>query len=123
MVNPQEADVWKETLLEEIFEALSKSGELRRILIFKGARILNKLLDTDSRRSLDLDSNLTKAFTLETHDRETQRQVIEALIGNSLTAHFESLSPLKYTVEQVTVSLRPMDNLSLIHISEPTRPY
>jgi len=106
----QEAETWKEALLEEIFIALSKSEKLRQVLIFKGARVLNKLLDTDSRRSLDIDSNLTDAFVNETPNREEQRQVIETLLNEALVSHFDSMNVVRYTVEQTSVKFRPTTN-------------
>ena len=54
-MHPTDADDWKNQVLEEVLSAVAANPELRAILIFKGARILAKLLPDAHRQSLDRD--------------------------------------------------------------------
>ena len=56
-MNEEDRKSWKSALLDAVLVASSKSDELRGLLVFKGARILNLRLGDESRQSLDIDSN------------------------------------------------------------------
>ena len=62
-MNTNQIDNWKKNALLHILSALAKSEEIRKVLIFKGALILNHRLGTE-RMSLDIDSNLDLDFIL-----------------------------------------------------------
>ena len=63
-MNKNQRDNWKFEVLAEILSALAKNPEIRENLIFKGALILNRHLNTQ-RKSLDIDSNLDSDFALQ----------------------------------------------------------
>ena len=69
-MHPTDADDWKNQVLEEVLSAVAANPELRAILIFKGARILAKLLPDAHRQSLDLDANCTEEFLATFPERD-----------------------------------------------------
>lgn len=109
-MNPDEAENWKEELLIEIFLALSKHQPLQTMLVFKGARVLNELLQTVGRRSLDIDSNLLRSFVDSTPDRKQQQAILEKELSIAITRHFEGQSPVKYSLERVSIKPQPPKN-------------
>ncbi len=109
-MNPDEAENWKEELLIEIFLALSKHQPLQTMLVFKGARVLNELLQTVGRRSLDIDSNLLRSFVDSTPDRKQQQANLEKELSIAITRHFEGQSPVKYSLERVSIKPQPPKN-------------
>ena len=87
-MNQKDNEHWKSQVLDEVFIALAASKTLDGILVFKGARVLNKLLG-GGRQSLDLDSNLAEAFAKSHPDRNEQRCFLDSEINKAVKTHFE----------------------------------
>jgi len=105
-MNPDQQAEWRDVALAEVLRAVVSDSDLRAGLIFKGARILNRHLETQ-RQSLDLDSNLTVEFRRAHPDRREQAAWFEANLERALPRFFESQDPVRYSVESVTVENRP----------------
>ncbi len=94
-MNETQRDNWKFEVLNELLRALAGSPQLREILIFKGALILNLHLGTH-RKSLDIDSNLDSSFTLQRTDREGQKDFLQEHVRRAITRYFETREPVRY---------------------------
>ncbi len=105
-MNPEEHSRWKSEVLDVVFEAMAASEALRQLLVYKGARVLNRRLETLDRQSLDIDSNLV-ARAAEDMDREEQMEVLSREIGVALRTFFESEIPVRYELEGVRVKAEP----------------
>jgi hypothetical protein len=99
-MNPEEQSRWKSEVLDVVFEAMASSQALTSLLVYKGARVLNRRLRTSDRQSLDIDSNLT-AHAAAAMDREEQMQVLRREIETALRVYFESETPVRYDLERV----------------------
>lgn len=93
-------------MLDVVFEAMAASRRLTNLLVYKGARILNRRLETSDRQSLDIDSNLF-AHAAESMDRAEQMEVLRQEIATALEAHFESETPVRYELAAVRVRAEP----------------
>lgn len=105
-MNSEEQSRWKSEALDTIFEALAASEALTSLLVYKGARVLNRRLHTSDRQSLDIDSNLM-AHAAAGMDREEQTQVLRREIETALRTFFESEDPVRYDLERVRVKPEP----------------
>lgn len=105
-MSPEQRNGWKDNALVEVLRAIASDQELRSALIFKGARILNRHLNTH-RQSLDIDSNLTMEFQQNHPDRKEQAGWFEKRLEPALRHYFESQDPVRYKVESVKVANRP----------------
>ena len=92
-------------LLDEVYRGLISSPELSSILIYKGARVLKQLLLT-TRYSEDIDATLRPEYTAH-KTLEDQKQDLAALLSAALQKHFEGADPVRYTLLQVDLRLRP----------------
>jgi hypothetical protein len=99
-------NLWKYEALSQVLSALSENAEIRDVLIFKGALILNRRLGTD-RLSLDIDSNLDTDFSLQVPDRSDQKSFLETHIPLAVSRYFEKQSPVRFEVSRVKVDLKP----------------
>lgn len=108
-MNSDQRDNWKFTVLAEILIALAKNPEIRANLIFKGALILNRYLNTP-RKSLDIDSNLDSHFALQQPEREVQEEFLEKYIKQTITRHFEGQNPVRYELNSLRIELSPKKN-------------
>ena len=77
------------------------------MLVFKGAPVLNELLQEVGRRSLDIDSNLLQSFVESTPDRARQQENLEKELSIAISRHFERQSPVKYSLHRVSITPRP----------------
>ena len=103
----QEADSWKDNVLDEIFAAIAASELLTKALIFKGARVLARYLPEGARQSLDLDSNTTREFIERYPERKALAAVIEQELTAAIRRHFESQSPVTYELSTIRVTPKP----------------
>jgi hypothetical protein len=87
-MNPEQQQRWKSEVLDEIFVALAAAEQLRGRLVFKGARVLRRYLG-EGRQSLDIDSNLSRAFVEEQPDREARRRFLEEQMVQAIRKHFD----------------------------------
>ncbi|GMQ92086.1 MAG: hypothetical protein BMS9Abin11_1404 [Gammaproteobacteria bacterium] len=101
------ANKWKSEVLDVIFEALAESNQLVDCLVFKGARVLNKRLDSFARQSLDIDANLLSGFVEENPDFTEQKKFLEEEISRSITKHFEKQSPVRFELTRIKIVLNP----------------
>ncbi len=106
-MNSEQRNIWKNEVLDTIFEALAASPELRDVLIFKGARVLNRRLANGGRQSLDLDTNLSSGFADQIPGREEQARYLERHFKVTLTRYFERQSPVRYSIQGLRVRLKP----------------
>ena len=106
-MNPEDAELWKEEALIEIFQSLSEHPPLRPMLVFKGARVLNERLHEMGRRSLDIDSNLSQSFVESTPERAIQQENLEREIRIAVSRHFEHQAPVKYSLVRIQVEPQP----------------
>ena len=105
-MNKNQSDNWKFEVLTELLIALAKSPEIRENLIFKGAIILNRHLNTQ-RKSLDIDSNLDSDFALQHPGREVQKEFLEKHVKQAITRHFEAQNPVRYELNSLRINLSP----------------
>ena len=105
-MNSLDRERWKSQVLDEIFVAIASSETLSRILVFKGARVLNLQLKT-ARQSLDIDSNLTRDFVRCHPDRLEQRAILEREFDRAIRRHFERQEPVQFELAKVTVKPNP----------------
>jgi hypothetical protein len=105
-MNKNQRDNWKFEVLAEILIALAKNPEIRENLIFKGALILNRHLNTQ-RKSLDIDSNLDSDFALQHPGREVQKEFLEKHVKQAITRYFEGQNPVRYGLNSVRIELSP----------------
>lgn len=106
-MNRTDAVNWKEEVLIEIFESLLGHVPLQRVLVFKGARVLNERLQELGRRSLDIDSSLLQSFVQSTPDRATQQAILESELQLAISRYFQTQSPVKYSLQKIRVRPRP----------------
>lgn len=107
-MKPSDSEHWKSHVLDEIFRAFAASPDLQRVMVFKGARVLNARLGT-GRQSLDLDSNLTQEFVDKNPNRDDQRNSLELWISKAVRTHFERLQPVRFGLNSATVIFNPKD--------------
>ena len=105
-MNPEEHNRWKSEVLDIIFEAMAASEALTSLLVYKGARVLNRRLDTSDRQSLDIDSNLVARAAADM-ERGEQMEVLGREIDDALRTYFESEEPVRYELEGVQVKADP----------------
>jgi predicted nucleotidyltransferase component of viral defense system len=108
-MNKNQRDNWKFEVLAEILSALAKNPEIRENLIFKGALILNRHLNT-KRKSLDIDSNLDSDFALQHPGREIQKEFLEKHVKQAITRHFEAQNPVRFELNSLRIDLSPKKN-------------
>lgn len=107
-MNEIQRDNWKFEVLNELLRALAGSPQLREILIFKGALILNLHLGTH-RKSLDIDSNLDSTFTLQRTDREEQKDFLQEHVRRAITRYFETREPVRYQLMSLRIESSPKE--------------
>ncbi len=100
------SDKWKSNLLDIVFEAIAAHAPLRKILIFKGARVLNRLLKTH-RQSFDLDSNLTETFDFSSPNRLAQMKFFESQMKEALSRFFQKSKEQNLELGPVKVEQKP----------------
>jgi len=99
---------WQTTALDLVFDAIAASETLSKLLVFKGARILNILLDTQQRQSLDIDSNiLDNNFGRDFPSRQAQAEYLQQEFRNALSSFFQQMVPQSYVLKNLTVKVKP----------------
>lgn len=105
-MNPEEQNRWKSAVLDTIFEAMASRETLTDLLIYKGARVLNRRLKSLGRQSLDIDSNLA-VDAIAGLEREEIAPLLEREVKNALNGYFEAQNPVRYQLGSVRVRTRP----------------
>lgn len=103
----QSANQWKSEVLEIVFEALANSDKLVDCIVFKGARILSKRLNSFNRQSLDIDANLLLNFVSEHPEFSTQKDFLEKEIALAIKNHFENQNPVRFELDRIKIALNP----------------
>jgi hypothetical protein len=106
-MNQKDNEHWKSQVLDEVFIALAASKTLDGILVFKGARVLSKLLG-GGRQSLDLDSNLAEQFAKSHPDRNEQRCFLDSEITKAVRTHFDRQEPVRFEFKSLKVEDNPL---------------
>jgi Nucleotidyl transferase AbiEii toxin, Type IV TA system len=91
----RQTDRCKSEVLDQVFEALAASEAITSALVFKGARILVKRLESIYRQSTDIDSNLLEDFVEQNKQRQTQADYLEKHAAAAIKRHFESQEPVR----------------------------
>ncbi len=108
-MNEGQINAWKKGALAHLLMALAQNKNIRDVLIFKGALILNMRLGSE-RMSLDIDSNLDQAFTLQVPDRADQQRFLEENMPVAVTRYFERQDPVRYVLNRCQVIMKPKDD-------------
>ena len=105
-MNQNQFAAWKNDALDVVFEALAARDSLTACVVFKGARILSRLLADDARQSLDIDMNMTAEFVARYPSRVEQRTVFETEISEALIEHTSRADTVRYELRRVSVGVR-----------------
>jgi predicted nucleotidyltransferase component of viral defense system len=101
------ANNWKNNVLDIIFEALAESEVLLDCIVFKGARILNKRLESYSRQSLDIDANILKEFLDKYENYAQLQEILEIEISESIVNYLEKQETVIYELDKLRVIKKP----------------
>ena len=105
-MNSEDFNKWKSDILGDILTALAASEKLKEILVYKGARILNILLDT-KRMSLDIDSNLIQDFVIKFPEKEAQKEYLEKVFSAAINRYFNRQNPVRFKLETLKIQKSP----------------
>lgn len=106
IMNPNESNIWKADVLAHILVALAASTELKEVLVYKGALILNKHLATE-RMSLDIDSNLLQAFVSTCPEMEGQAVFLVKIFTAAISKYFNRQDPVRYELSSIKIERTP----------------
>lgn len=98
---------WKNDLLDIVFDALAESETLLDCIVFKGARILNKRLDSYTRQSLDIDANMLEEFFAQYETYAELSSILEKEIEQVIKNYFEAQSPVTYELDKIKIIKKP----------------
>lgn len=101
------ANSWKNDVLDIVFEALAESAVIVDCMVFKGARILNKRLGSNSRQSLDIDANMLQEFIDRYQSLDEIKDVLEKEMRAALINYFEKQDPVVYELERIKAKRKP----------------
>jgi hypothetical protein len=105
-MNSDDAKKWQADVLMHILWALASSKELKNVLVYKGALILNKRLGTE-RMSLDIDSNLLQAFVLAFPEKKEQEDFLETTLKATISKYFNRQDPVRFELSTIKVQKNP----------------
>ncbi len=106
-MDPANRERWQNEVMDEVLRALAHSDELRPYLVYKGARILRRLLPSVRRASLDLDASMADEIVDRYPTVQAQGGFLEAAMWRALTRHFEAQDPVRFEVSKVSVVINP----------------
>lgn len=101
------AENWKNDVLDIVFKALAESKVLVDCIVFKGARILNKRLNSYSRQSLDIDANMLAEFVNKYQAYTEIRDILEKEIEEAIINYFEKQDPVIYELGRLKIIRKP----------------
>lgn len=105
-MNLDDSNKWQADVLGHILLALASSKELRDVLIYKGALILNRRLGTD-RMSLDIDSNLAQKFVLDFPEKKQQEEFLDTILKSSISKYFNRHDPVRFELASLKIQRSP----------------
>lgn len=112
-MDTKSANSWKNQTLDVVFEALAESDTLMDCIVFKGARILNKRLDSYTRQSLDIDSNILAEFSAKYSEHEEMKEILRKEIEKAIHTHFEKQEPVVYELDRIKIKRKPNEDHKL----------
>ena len=98
------ANRWQDEVLGVLFEALAASSEVRRLLLFKGARVLGRRLPSLARRSVDIDSNLAEDALSDLEDPKAIASALRTALERAARRHFARMTPVRFRLLRVDVT-------------------
>lgn len=107
IMEKENQQLWIRDALDSIFEAFACSSDVKNMLIFKGARILNMHLHNKGRMSLDIDSNVSYRLLRQNTTKSSQAEAIATTIQTSLQSYFLHQKRLRYQLSKVTIFPKP----------------
>jgi len=105
-MNREDSDNWKKDVLGHILLALAASDDIKDLLIFKGALVLNIHLGNE-RMSLDIDSNLVQDFLTSFPEISDQIEYLEERLRRSITRYFTKQNPVRYELSRLNIKRSP----------------
>jgi hypothetical protein len=105
-MNEVQRNQWIDEVIQLVLAAIAHAHELRDVLIFKGAWILNAHLK-DIRHSADIDANAATDWAAATPDLESQREFLEKTVHRVVNRCFERQSPVRFKVTTTKVEKHP----------------
>ena len=109
-MDPTAREQWQSEVLDAILESFAASNALASCLIFRGARVLSRRLETPGRKSLDIDTNLDQRFADAHPGRSVQRDYLRREVAAALREHFGQQDPVRFELVNVRVELNPRQN-------------
>lgn len=106
-MNPDDTKKWQSDVLGHILLALAASKELRDVLVFKGALILNIRLGT-TRMSLDIDSNLIQDFVMKFPEKEDQEGYLKKVLTTAIDKYFDRQDTVRYELDNLKIIRSPL---------------
>jgi hypothetical protein len=108
-MNSNDSERWQSEVLHEILKALAASEALKGVLIYKGALILQRRLNS-RRISLDIDSNLSEHFIVNFPNKEDEEKQLNAFLKSAIQSYFLSQDPVRFELEYVKMKRSPPKN-------------
>lgn len=105
-MNPSQRERWIDEVLKEVMAALMHDPELRKALIFKGARILNWHLG-QSRHSMDIDATMEPSCVQQIGSLDKQEAFLRERLPRAVQRHFESQNPVRFTLGECKFDRKP----------------
>jgi hypothetical protein len=105
-MNIDEQAHWKNEALDQVFAALAARSTFTAYVIYKGARILNRLLRDESRQSLDIDMNMTSAFVDAFPTPDLQKEAFAKEIEAALRDYFSRAAIVRFEILGITVTMQ-----------------
>lgn len=105
-MNTEDTNKWKADILGHILLALASSSELKDVLVYKGALILNRRLGTE-RMSLDIDSNLLQSFVLALPEKKQQEDFLEKVLKTAIVKYFNRQDPVRFELSAISIHRSP----------------
>lgn len=106
-MNSEDSNKWKSDVLGQILIALASSSELKDVLVYKGALILNIRLGT-TRMSLDIDSNLIQDFVVAFPIKEDQEKYLSKALSTAVNRYFDRQEPVRFKLETLRIQRSPI---------------
>ena len=105
-MNQNDFEKWKFEVLLELLQAIAEDKYLKKNLVLKGAIILNRYL-SNSRKSLDIDTNLSRNFVDVNPNRERQKSILREQLELAISRHFEGQDPVRYELLNFRIEFNP----------------
>jgi len=105
-MNQSQQENWQFEAISQILIAMAENKSIQNILVFKGALILYKRLQSP-RKSLDIDSNMVTNFIKKYPYKEQQISILKKRLERSITDHFEHQDPVRFELNKIKIDPSP----------------